>query len=82
MTTSIPNAESREALRQYLLQKQRGHERAAQEDRKLLREFDYKQSLPILKGLLDAAYRHRQPQPTSGLVELHRLLKRHEAQRE
>ena len=82
MTRPIPNTTSREALRQYLMQKQRGHERAAHEDRKRLREFDYVQSLPILRGLLDAAYRHRQPQPTSGLVELHQLLKRHEAQRE
>lgn len=71
-----------EEQRAYLAAQRRGYELAAREQRRRLRNLDYKANLAILDGLLDMAYRQRQPQPSSGLVELHRLLQRHEARRE
>lgn len=71
-----------EEQRAYLAAQRRGYELAEREQRRRLKALDYQANLPILDGLLDMAYRQRQPQPTSGLVELHRLLRRHEARRE
>ncbi len=82
MNSPKPDTTSREALRDYLKQVRRGHELVAQEERKRLRTFDYRANLASLKSLLDLGYRNIKPQPICGYVELHRLLKRHEARRE
>lgn len=71
-----------EQQRAYLAAQRRGYELAALQERQRLKELDYRANLPVLDSLLQMAYLHRRPQPTSGLVELHRLLHRHEARRE
>lgn len=78
-TKPVPTLEEQRA---YLAAQRRGYELAAREQRRRLRELDYAANLPMLNALLEMAQRHRQPQPTSGLVQLHRLLARHEARRE
>jgi hypothetical protein len=78
-TEALPTAEQQRA---YLAAQRRGYELAAREQRRRLRKLNYEENLPMLDALLDMAYRQGQPQPASGLVELHRLLQRHEARRE
>ncbi len=60
--------------RDYLRRQQEGFAIMERERREQLVVLDHAQNLPLLDGLLSFAYQYRQPQPTSGMVELQRIL--------
>ncbi len=44
--------------------------------RQELRQYNYEENRHLIDALLQIAYERRDPQPTSGLVELQRILSR------
>ena len=69
-----PAPPTREEQRNYLRQMRQGHEMAEVRGRAELARLNYEQNLPILNSLLEIGFQFRRPQPTSGLIEWHRLM--------
>ena len=76
MSNTESSALTREQQREYLQRMRQAYEEIDRRRRRDWARLDYRKNLPILDSLLDMAYHHRKPQPTSGLVQLQRILQR------
>ena len=61
------------ALKQWVERWQAAGEALEQIKRRERRGYDYRRDFPAIDAMLQWAYEHRKPRPTSGLIEQQRL---------